>query len=99
MQEWDQRTERRKNERRPDPRVEDNDDLRDAISQGVADGIARCLADKQLVASFWEEGFSQITSHASTGASQWVGKRILVTAIAALFIWAMGWLIRNGAIK
>jgi hypothetical protein len=70
-----------------------------AVAEGVVQGLKIALKDEELMEDFWKAGFEHLTTHAGSGASQWVGKRILIAAIAAVFIWALGWLFRNGAFK
>jgi hypothetical protein len=70
-----------------------------AVSAGVVAGLNKAFQDKELMVKFWNEGFEHLSNSAGKGASQWVGKRILIAAIAAVFIWVMGWLFRNGAFK
>lgn len=75
------------------------DRLQVTMRAAVADGMRDLLRDEEAVAKFWRAGYAHLTDHAYAQGSQWIGKRILVAAVAALFIWAMGWLVRNGALK
>lgn len=74
-------------------------ELAAAVRDGVSEGLQAVLSDKDAMRDFWQQGYEQLTGHVTSGASQWVGKRILVALIAAVFVWAMSWLVRNGAIK
>lgn len=73
--------------------------ITEAVAAGVTQAVTALLRDKELMHEFWQMGYEQMTGHAGDGASKWVGKRILAAAIAALFIWSMTWLVRNGALK
>jgi hypothetical protein len=77
----------------------DKEDLAEAVALGMQRGARALLDDKDLVAEFWKAGYSHLTVHAGNGASQWVGKRILTAIIGALFVWAMAWLVKEGALK
>lgn len=56
-----------------------------AVAAGVTQGIQTALKDEELVKAFWKKGFEEITSHAASGASMWVGRRVLVWFITAAF--------------
>ncbi len=73
--------------------------LADAVALGVKQGINDLLNDRELMDKFWEAGYSRITAHAGNNASQWVGKRILAALITAVFVWALAWMVKHGAIK
>ena len=72
------------------------DKIRQAVREGVADGFKDMLSDKELVASFWQGGYTEFVKHSSNGASQWVGKRILTAVMGALLVWALTWYVKNG---
>lgn len=80
-------------------RVANLEQMEAAVARGVAAGLATVLKDKELMQSIWHEGYIQLAEHASTGASQWVGKRILTTAAFALLGLLLVWLVKTGAIK
>ena len=86
-------------ERRVAPPRRENDAMAAAVAQGVLVAFHTIMQDEKLMSDFWGKGFDQLTQHAGTNASQWIGKRILLMAIAAIFSWSMLWLYRAGAFK
>lgn len=97
-----EKEERRQGEaRRADDRdrAAELEQVQAAVAQGVKDGFAAVLQDKELMAAIWKQGYLQLAEHASTGASQWVGRRILTTAAFALLGLLLVWLVKTGAIK
>lgn len=77
----------------------DDDRLASAVAHGVKQGITELLDDRELMDRFWEAGYSRITAHAGNNASQWVGRRILAALITAIFVWALAWMVKDGAVK
>lgn len=77
----------------------DDDRLASAVASGVKRGIHELLADEETMDRFWETGYKKLTAHVGNNASQWVGRRILAALIAAVFVWALAWMMKNGAIK
>lgn len=75
------------------------DSVRAEVAQGVVDGLQAILEDDRLMKKFWLRGYEELSSHSSVGASQWVGKRAFGFAVAAIAVWSIGWLIRNGGLK
>lgn len=71
----------------------------EAISRGVERGLRAVLSDRVLVESFWEKGYDELTKHAGNNASQWIGKRILVSIIGALVVAGIVWLVKTGNLK
>jgi hypothetical protein len=71
----------------------------DAVSRGVERALRSVLADQHLVESFWEKGYAELTKHAGNNASQWVGRRILVSIIGALTVAGIVWLVKTGNLK
>ena len=61
--------------------------------------LRRVLSDDEVVRKFWHRGYVELTSHAGNGASQWVGRRLLTTAVVAIVTAGMVWLVKSGAIK
>jgi hypothetical protein len=70
-----------------------------ALRSALADALRDVLGDKELRSEFWKAGYEELSSHASNGASQWVGKRILIAAVTAVFVLSLGWLVKNGWIR
>lgn len=55
------------------------------------------VATNQVVVDeFWKRGYEQLVGHASTNASQWIGKRILTGIVTMIFGWALYYLAKNG---
>lgn len=73
--------------------------IRSDISAGMVDGIKTMMADKDSLKAFWRHGYDELIEHSSNGASQWVGKRILTMAAAAIATALVIWLVKSGAIK
>jgi len=71
----------------------------DEIEQAVETALRRVLADKELRAQFWKDGYIEFVSHAGNNASQWFGKRILTAIIAAIVTTGLIWLVKIGGIK
>ena len=71
----------------------------DTIARGIEQGLRAVLNDRGLVESFWERGYSELTKHAGNNASQWVGRRILISIIGALTVAGIVWLVRTGNLK
>lgn len=71
----------------------------DAMPAAFEAAFRRVLADEKLVADFWHRGYRELADHAGNGASQWIGKRLLTTLVAAVVTAGLVWLVRTGAIK
>ena len=69
------------------------------IEQALERALRRVLSDSQLRAQFWEAGYVELSKHASNGASQWIGKRLLVAVVWAGVGAGLTWLVKSGAIK
>jgi len=74
-------------------------EIQEAVAAGVARAMDAALDDQHRIQKFWRTGFDELAGHASNGASQWVGKRILTAMIAAVATVSLVWLVRNGGIK
>jgi len=85
--------------RNPGRRASDHEDMPAVIKHAIKEAIHESLSDPELVKGFWRRGYEEFTGHAASGASQWVGKRILTALITALFVFAVGYLVKNGALK
>jgi uncharacterized protein YaaW (UPF0174 family) len=65
-------------------------ELTDQLAVAVEKALRRVLADEQLRRDFWKAGYQEMSQHATSGAVQWVGRRILSAiggALLALGIW------------
>jgi len=69
------------------------------ISKAVEQGMRRALSDPELRSSFWRAGYDQLSSHATNGISQWIGKRVLMILIAAALSASIGWAVVSGRLK
>lgn len=67
-----------------------------AVRRGIESGIHAALTDPKLLASFWRGGYEELTKHANTGASQWIGKRILTVLATAALALSITWLVKTG---
>lgn len=82
-----------------------NERAAENYAKGLVQGIQMLLTedkdhpDTSVIKRFWKTGYRELTTAASTNASQWVGKKILVAVIAALFVWSMTMLAKHGAFK
>ena len=54
------------------------------LRQSLVAAARDVLGDDELMASFWKSGYRELSSHAKTGASQWVGAKILALLGSAL---------------
>lgn len=92
---------RRTMDRRVDDieRRADAEQLAAAIAEGFKVAVKETLADRELMADYWKQGYVAFTAQASSGASQWVGKRILTAAAFALLGLLVAWLVKTGALK
>jgi hypothetical protein len=73
--------------------------IREDVSKGVQDGIKALANDTDFAELFWKTGFDELTSHASTASSQWLGKRILTSFILAVTTAGIIWLVNSGKFK
>lgn len=71
----------------------------EGMPKAFEEAFRRVLADEKLVADFWHRGYRELTNHAENGASQWIGKRLLTTLVAAIVTAGIVWLVKTGAIK
>lgn len=71
----------------------------DDLSRAVETALRRVLSDAQLREEFWEHGYKHLSAHATNGASQWIGKRLLVSLIWAVVGAGIVWLIKLGALR
>lgn len=69
------------------------------IAAGFVLGIKAAMKDDELMSDFWAAGYREMTLHASNGASQWIGRRILTAIIAAVTTAGIIWLVKSGALK
>lgn len=69
------------------------------MPKAFEDAFRRVLADDKLVSDFWQRGYRELSDHAGNGASQWIGKRLLTTLVAAIVTAGIVWLVKTGALK
>lgn len=69
------------------------------ITDAVEQAIRRVLSDPEVRADFWSNGYQHLSTHASNGASQWIGKRLLISLVWAAVGAGIAWLVKSGAIK
>ena len=65
-------------------------ELTDQLAVAVEKALRRVLADEQLRRDFWKAGYSELSQHATSGAVQWIGRRIVSAiggALLAMGIW------------
>ena len=98
MDQKDAETERRVQERIAQM-LDNNSMLPEMIAASVERALRRVLSDPELRRQFWEAGYRELTEHAGNNASQWVGKRLLTSAILALTTALIVWLVRSGNLK
>lgn len=82
----------------PEQRLDDAD-FEARIASGVAAGLALAMSDETLMKRYWHQGWIELSTHGSNGASQWIGKRLFIMAVGMIVVWGMAVLIRNGALK
>ena len=70
-----------------------------SIEEAVERAFRRVLSDPQIRSQFWEAGYLELSKHASNGASQWIGRRLLVAVVWAGVGAGLTWLVKSGAIK
>lgn len=80
----------------------------EAFARGLVAGVRLLLqedreaegdGDTSLLKKFWKTGYRELTTNASTGAQQWVGRKILIALVTAVFITSTVWLAKNGHLK
>lgn len=76
-----------------------NDTTTDQIEAAIERAFRRVLSDPELRKQFWEAGYRELAAHASDGASQWVGRRLLVAVVWAGIGAGLTYLVKSGAIK
>ena len=69
------------------------------MGAAVETAIRAVMRDPDVRKEFWRTGYEELAAHAETGASKWVGKRIVTTLIMALVTAGIVWLVKSGAIK
>lgn len=79
--------------------LDDNERITVAVSDGVELGFKRLLEDEDLMKKFWAAGYKELTDYAGSGASQWIGRRILTALASALLVVALAYLLKTGALK
>jgi hypothetical protein len=69
------------------------------VTHAVTEGMRALLHDDQVIEKFWERGFQHLTRHGTDGAQRWIGRRILVGILAALFAAALVFSAKMGTLK
>ena len=64
-------------------------DLPDQIARAVEIAMRRVLQDEDLRRQFWAAGYKEMSGHAGTAATQWVGRRILSAIGGALLAFGL----------
>lgn len=75
------------------------EEIRDAVTHGVVEGIKALAADDEFSEKFWRSGFQKFASHAGDNASQWIGKRILTALVVACVTAGIVWMVKAGSLK
>lgn len=90
-------------ERRVQERValllENNSMLPDMLASSVERAMRRVLSDQELGRQFWARGYEELSNHVGNNASQWIGRRLLTTAVLAATTAGIVWLVKTGALK
>lgn len=80
------------------------DKMADQVAEGLVRGVKLLLkedrdadGESSTLKSFWGMGYRELLNNASVGTTQWVGRRIVVAAVAAIFVWSMTVLVKYGA--
>ena len=74
-------------------------DQQAALSQALEAALRRVLDDPELRKRFWAAGYQELAAHASNGASQWIGKRLLVALVWSAVGAGLAYLVKIGSIK
>ncbi len=74
-------------------------DDKQVLADAVETALRRVLADKEMQDAFWARGYQELAKHAGNGASQWIGKRLLISFVWAAVGAGLTWLIKSGALK
>ncbi len=69
------------------------------IEAAVERAMRRVLMDEELRRQFWNAGYRELAERASDGASQWVGRRLLIAFVWACVGAGIAWLVKTGVIK
>lgn len=75
------------------------DVTKEEIATAVEIAMRRVLEDDELRKRFWAAGYAELSNHASNGASQWIGKRLLVALVWAGVGAGLTFLVKSGAFK
>lgn len=63
------------------------------------DSLLDFIDDDDRLERFWAHGYEQLSKHASTNASLWIGKRIIIALATAAFVLSITWLVKSGNLK
>lgn len=78
---------------------EDLSYFRDAVADAIVIALKKTASDPEFSKAFWHRGYTELAEHSSNGASQWLGKKLLVWAATALAASLLVWLVKTGAVK
>ena len=79
--------------------MRDLDMMRDSLADAIVTALKRVANDPDFSKAFWQRGYTELAEHSSNGASQWLGKKIMVWAATAIVGSLIIWLVKTGAIK
>jgi hypothetical protein len=66
------------------------DEGTERMARAMEMALRRVLTDEDVRRDFWRAGYEEMSKHATTGAAQWVGRRIVSSiggALLAAGIW------------
>lgn len=73
--------------------------FRDAVAEAIVIALKKTANDPDFCKAFWHKGYLELAEHSSNGASQWLGKKLLVWAATAMVASLIVWLVKTGAVK
>ena len=73
--------------------------LQSHLTSAIVGALKETAKDPEFSKAFWRKGFEELSSHSAAGASEWIGKKLLVWAATAIAASLLVWLVRTGAIK
>lgn len=60
------------------------DEGAERMARAMEMALRRVLTDAEVRRDFWRAGYEEMSKHATTGAAQWVGRRIVSSIGGAL---------------
>lgn len=73
--------------------------VRDAVRSGVRDALDEIMHDESQWDRLTERLYIGLSTHATNGVSQWIGKRILLGLLAAAVSASITWAVLTGRLK